>query len=441
MFWGACLMALVNPIWGVVNYMMTYQIHPKRTWWGMPLTELGMRFSMLAAVFLLLGLVFGRKRVPEVKPAVCPWEIGVLALVGIAALNLLIGFGYNDSSAYGFEKLWKMLLFVLILGRLATTRRNLKLVVWTLVVGSFYLGYDAFTAPPSAFWLGRLELIGGPDFFTTSGLAAHLVAMLPIIGAAFLTTRKWHWRVFTLVTGALAINAIIMCRTRSAFIGLACGALAAFLAAPRARRYRIHALLVCGAVVAFALTDNHFWNRMGTLTDREVLAQDTATVRRTEIWMLSLNMLADYPYGVGPGNFPIAIADYDWRLYKRSSHNTLVVCFTELGLHGGLIFVLMVLGCIRSLRLSTRLADGTDHPLETRLFAYAFLVSFVTYFVTGLGTERFYCESFWWILVLPLCLFRVVTREFSANVEVREPTRGLTVGEPGKYCGQLEHAV
>ncbi len=439
LFWWACLASLVNPIWGVVNYMMVYQIHPRNVWWGIPLARLGMRFSMLAAIFLILGLFFGRRYLPKNRSAVCAWEIGVVVLVLIGAVNLAIGFGYNDSSAYAFEKLWKMLLFVLILGRLATTRRNLKIVIWTLVAGSLYVGYDAFTAPASAFWLGRLELIGGPDFATTSGTGAHLAAMLPIIGVAFLTAAGWRGRLFALTSGILVVNTIILCRTRSAFIGLMCGMFVALLTTPRARRFRIQALLVCGAIAAFVLTDGHFWDRMGTLTSREVLAQDTATVGRTEIWKLSAEMLKDHPYGIGPGNFPLAIGPYNWDYYKRSSHNTLIVCFTELGIQGGIIFLLMVLGALHYVRRCKRLADQTEHPLETKLFAYAFLVSLVTYFVAGMGTERFYCESFWWVMVLPLCLFRLVTGEVAEKATADEPVPELAETDSLPCGGQLEH--
>jgi len=439
LFWGACLMALMNPIWGVVIYMVAYQTHPKDTWWGMPLAALGVRFSMLAAVFTIIGLGTGRKHIPKIKPAFSLLEVGVVILVLIGALNLLIGFGYSLRPANTFEKLWKMLLFALIISRLATTRENLKIVIWTLVAGSFYVGYDAFTAPTSDFYLGRLELVGGPDFSSTSGLAAHLAAMLPIIGAAFLTARRWRWRAFAAVTGILSFNTIIMCRTRSAFVGLVCGALAAVIMAPRARRYRIHCLLLIGTVLAMTLTDTHFWDRMGTLADRQVLAKDGAAVSRSDIWRASLSILADYPHGIGPGNFSRVIGSYDPRYQHRSSHNTLIVCFAEYGVHGGLILLLMVAGSLQLLFKCNRLAPNTDDPLETKLLTYGFLVAFVTYFVTGLGTERFYCESFWWVLLLPLCLYRVVMREVTANAATLQPAQTPYANEMPALASQPQY--
>lgn len=421
LFWLGCSMAVANPIWGVLNYLIAYQTNPTDTWWGLPLTEIGMRFSMLAAISTVLGLFFGRKYIPSVRPFLSLWEVGLVGLVFVGVVTLVIGYEYGPESRHAFEKLWKMQLFVLIFTRLVTSRTNVKLVLWALVAGTLYVGYDAYTAPPSAFWLGRLERIGGPDFATTSGTGAHLSAMLPLTGVAFLIARNWKWRVLSAASAAFCVNAIVLCRTRSAFVGLVFGALAAVLFAPRARRFRIHALLVGGAVLAFSLTDPHFWERMTTLTDRTTLEQDAAATSRSDIWKLSWTILADHPQGLGPGNFPSIIGTYNFNYHKRSSHNTVIVCFTEFGVVGGILFLALIVGSLRLVRAGVKLADRCEAPMETRLLLYGTLVSIVTYVVTGLGTERFYCESFWWILALPLCLFRMIQGEVTAGAPAAAP--------------------
>ncbi len=441
LFWAACVMALVNPIWGVMNYMFVYQTDPTDTWWGRPLADIGMRFSLLAAGSTVLGMALGRRNAPHVRPMFSMWEWGLVVLFIIAMCNVAIGVGFNATARTEFDKFWKVLLFTLILVRLASVRRNLHMVMWALVAGCLYLGYDAFTASPSSFLLGRLETIGGPDFSTSSGAAAHFSAMLPIIGATFLIAKNWKWRLLSLFSGALTVNAIIMCRTRSAFIGLIVGIMAAFLAAPRAKRYRIHTLLICGSALAFSLTDDHFWIRMNTLTDRSLLESDLATVSRREIWWASLRIIADHPFGVGVGNFTKVIGDYDPRHHKRSSHNSLVVCFVELGIQGGIVFILIVMGSVWFLYQSDKWADRSDAPLETRLIVYGFLVSLVTYLVTALGTQRFYCESFWWVLGLPLALHRVVLAERDARVTLELPEEAVAAEEELVIVGRVRHGI
>lgn len=424
-FWLGCFYALVNPIWGVVNYMLAYQTNPTNTWWGLPLTAIGMRFSLLAAAFTLAGLVLGRKRVPSAGPMMTAWEWGVVALFGVAFVNMFTGYTWDHRSVMAMDKLWKMWLFLLVITRLGSDRGNFKLVLWALVVGSLYVGYDAYTAGPSDFLSGRLNRIGGPDFSTSSGTAAHLSAMLPIIGAVFLITPGWLLRSIAVAAGGLTINCIVLCRTRSAFVGLLVGAVAAVLMAPRARRFRIYILLIGGAGLAYGLTDPHYWNRMSTLAGSDPLNTDQAALSRKEIWNVALDILQDHPLGIGAGNFARVISVYEPRYSKRSTHNTLLVCFVELGFQGGFIFLGLILVSLLYLYETVRMARWSARPLETSFLAYGLLVSCVTYVVTGLGTERFYCESFWWVLALPVCLYRLVRAEVYGTVSCKEEAEAL----------------
>jgi len=410
-FWVGCVVSVVNPVWGVVNYLIAYQTHPPSTWWGKPLVDLGVRFSMLAIGFTVVGLFFGRRHVPKTRPAVSFWEVGVILLVLIGALNILLGVGFDDSAKFAFEKFWKLQVFVLILARLATTRANLLLVLWTIVGGSLYLGWEAFTAPLWRFTLGRLDTFGGSDISTSSGAAAHLAGMLPLACVAFLIARHWGWKLLAALSAVFSFNAIILCRTRSAFLGLLAGAVVALLMAPRMRRFRVYAVLVVGGALGFRLTDVNYWNRMETLTDKAALDADPAVTGRADLWEASSRILRDHPTGVGLGNFTNVIGHYDARYWRRSPHNTIIMCFCELGVVGGAVFLTLLAGSLYLLYRAARLAHLSERPLETSLLAYGMLVSLVVYFVAALGTERFSCESFWWVLVFPLCLYRVTTRE------------------------------
>lgn len=421
LFWTGCAYSIFNPIWGVVNYMAAYQALPTGTWWGIPLVDLGMRFSFLAAVFMLLGLVFGRRHVPTVRPNISLWECGVVSLVAIGLMNLIIGIKYDTFALFAFEKFWKLQVFVLVLVRMATTRKNFHIVLWALTLGSLYIGYDAYSAPVERFMSGRLNSLGGPDIATTSGASAHLSAMLPLIGCVFLMSKNWKWKLLAAISGAFTVNAIVMCRTRSAFIGLGVGVLAAILSVPRFKRYRIYMLMGVGALAAFSLTDENYWRRMSTISQTETYKTDTATVVRREIWRASGNIVADYPIGVGLGNFVNIIGPYTGYVHhRRSSHNTLIMCFVELGIVGGLIFLSMISASFFFLWKSAKLASRTENSIDTKFMVYGCFISLITYLVAGLGTERFSCESFWWVLALPLCLYRMVLREATAPVAEEE---------------------
>lgn len=440
LFWAACVAALVNPVWGVVNYIMAYQLNPPAMWWGKPLADTGMRFSLLAAIFTLLGVLLARRRVPVIRPSLSSIEWAIFGLLLLAVLNTVLGVGFGLSAASAFEKFWKLQVFVLLLVRLATTRGNFQLTIWAIIAGSFYLGYDAYTAPPHAFAKGRLEVFGGPDIATSSGAAAHLTAMLPIIGIGFLVARTWRGRAFAALAGALTINAIVLCRTRSAFVGLVAGAITALVLVPKDMRYRLRVLLVCGFLLGFQLTDINYWDRIGTLFDPSALDVDQAAIARAEIRAASLRMVADYPLGVGLGNFPNVIGQYAIPYGGRAPHNTVVMCVTELGIVGAVLFLLILFESFRLAYLNYRLARFTEHAREHRVIAYGLLVALVSYFVAGLGTDRFTCESFWWVIVLPLCQRRVIANDIRALAEQAEFDQPF-LSAPGVYLPERMHPL
>jgi O-antigen ligase len=179
---------------------------------------------------------------------------------------------------------------------------------------------------------------------------------------------------------------------------------------------------------------------MATLTNRQELAKDYAVEARMGMLKESFRILADYPTGVGLGNFPMAIGPYNPEYWNRSSHNTFVTCFVELGIFGGMLFLALLGGSLWLLYRTSRIAHLTEDPLGTKYLTYGLIVSFATYVVAGLGTERFSCESFWWVLVLPLCANRMAMREVR-EVRATVPVRSADAIEEPALWGNVAHAV
>jgi O-antigen ligase len=410
-FFGMCGVSLVIPALGLANYMLIYQIYPEHTWWHVPLEPLGIRWSMTAALFMMAGLVLALPRLPKVHPAMSLWDLCALGMMVVVAVSEFTGLGPSRDSPALVAKFLKMMLFVFCMTRITTTRQNFNIVIWALVLGSIYIGYDAWTAPSGAFARGRLDKIGGPDFHHSSGLAAHMAMVLPLLAAGFMTCRSWTLRVLPAVAGVLTVNTIILARTRSAFVGLACGALAAVVFAPKRRRLITLAALVIALIGANYLTDDAYWRRMATLQDRDTLLEDPAAGLRVEIWRNASEIIRDHPLGIGIGNFVPTIAEMDRQLGRRAAHNTFLLCWAELGMQGGLLFLTLYLISITQTWQCLHRSGETDDPVWTRYMAYGLFVSLIICAATQMFTERLYTEAFWWILALPGCLKRVVIRE------------------------------
>ncbi len=421
-FIAACALSLVYPIIGIVNYMMVYMLNPDKMWWGKPLDSFGLRYSMMAGVCLILGMIINAKRLPRTRGMFSGWTILLILFVAIALASGLIGYGYSNYSMNILDKQVKVTIFLLCLLKLATTRRNFTIVIWTLVIGTMLIGYDAYSAPADDFFAGRLNFVGGPDFRDSSGLAAHMAAMLPLAGAAFLATPSWRWRAMAAISGALAVNTIIQCRTRSAFIGLAAGLAVALIMAPRGRKGRIYVALSIGMIGAFSLTDGHFWNRMSTVAQPAEYSTDDTIESRFELWTVAGMMFADHPLGVGVGKFRDKIGSYRtpglehaFSVPKRVTHNSFLLCATELGVQGLLVLLAIIATSLVAIWRTARMAKFCEQPQQLRILAYGCLLSLVIYVTAATFTDRLYTESYWWVLALPICLETAVWREVVAR--------------------------
>jgi len=420
--------SLFAPAIGVANYMLIYQIFPEHAWWNKPLEPLAIRYSLTAALFLIVGMAFALPRLHKVRPALTFWDFCVLGMAMVVVTSELTGLGPTNVSGELIVKFLKVVFFVFCMTRIATTRRNFNVVIGALVAGSIYIGYDAWTAPPGAFARGRLDQIGGPDFRHSSGLAAHMAMMLPILGAAFMAYRPWVGRGVIAIGGALTINTIVLCRTRSAFVGLSCGAVAAILAAPRRRRLKTMLAFALVLAGGYRLADDAYWERMSTLESRQTLLEDPAASYRIEIWRDALEIVRDHPLGIGIGNFVPTLAEKNRELGRRAAHNSFILCWTELGMQGMFLFLTILAASIVQTWQCYRRADRTDDPTWTRYMAYGLFVSLVVSVGTQMFTERLYTEAFWWVLALPGCLKRVVIREAA-----RSPAFGRSVKEGVSY--------
>ena len=121
-------------------------------------------------------------------------------------------------------------------------------------------------------------------------------------------------------------------------------------------------------------------------------------------------MFRDYPFGVGAGNFPAAIGQYLPQHAKRDAHNSYVLCYSELGIQGIALYILLLLGAWRmNWRIHTE-SESLPHQIRRKLrwanlgIAYSLLVASLA----SMTISRLYTEAHWWLLAMPVCLVRVL---------------------------------
>ena len=408
--------AIVDPVLGVLGYMLHYIVGPDRQWWHAPLNPLGLRYSFILAAITAIGIVLNRTRLRFGKLLVGQEKLALLMIALIWALTL-IGpetVGRYTIADHASIKMTKVMIFCLMMTHVVTRSKDLDKVLWVLVVGSLILGLQAYDLPRRAFIGGRLDgRVGGSDFLDSNALAIFMVAATIITGVMFMRS-SWPGKLLCMAAGVFSVNTIVLCRSRGAFVALCGAGIAISLSAPKRFRVKLLVGMVVAAVGLLYLSDPQFLTRMGNIgTHAESVREgrevtDASAMARIEIWKGGLRMLKDNPFGVGPGNFNQNIGRYSPDFAGFSPHSTYIQSAAELGLPGLALFLAILGNALWTVRKVIReceqLPENQRSTLQWTAFSLgAVVVGWATFGLTG---HLMYVEAFWWYLMLPVCLHR-----------------------------------
>lgn len=403
--------ALVLPYLGVYGYIADYCIGPASQWWEAPFAGLGIRYSLTLALTTAIGMFLQRDKLRFGESFLQRQEVLMLVFLGIAWLSIFMGVetvGRYTTVDHPSVKFTKIVVFALMMTHIITDKRKLDGLLWVFVIVSLILGLQAWDLPRRAFEGGRLEGIGGADFAESNFFAAFMAAMLPIIGMQLLRS-KWFGKAVCAVSAAFTANAIVLCRSRGALVGIAAGAITACLFAPKKHRKKIVVGLMIGIMGGFYVSDPQFLERATTIMRSEDQL-DESVASRLRLWQAGAEMFADNPFGIGIGNWYQTIEYYLPGHARKDSHNTYVKCAVELGVQGILVYVLFIFTAFLKLwqvrKLSATLPQSVGNDLV--LFSFGLTTSLAIILTCGLTITMIYTEIIWLLLMLPVCLRRVL---------------------------------
>ncbi|MFP4104505.1 MAG: O-antigen ligase family protein [Phycisphaerae bacterium] len=433
LFGASCLLALAMPIFGVGGYMAHYIIGPERQWWAGAVSHYGLRYSYMLALATAVGFLFSFSRLRYGAKLLHRGEILIilfLGLVWISTMTSPTSVNRYTTVDHPSMKLTKVVIFLLMMTHIATTRRKLDALLWVILISAFILGTQAYNTPRSQFVRGRLEGVGGADFGDSNRLVSFLVPLLPLMGVMFMRSR-WPGRIALLFPAAFVANTIILCRSRGAMVGAAVAGAAALLFSPRRYRKHIAGGLLVALLGGWYLSDPQFLKRASTIIVDEGEQRDASAESRIEIWKATMQMLKSNPLGVGVGNFYQRIGSYAREHQGRDAHNTFVRCVGELGIPGLIVFCL-VLGyavrtCWQLMQIGKRLPE--PHGDQVTWTAYGFLICLIANIACGMTTTLLYQESLWWFIAMPIALRRV-TENIREDLREPQPAVALTPPKP-----------
>ncbi|WP_028575389.1 O-antigen ligase family protein [Desulfonatronovibrio hydrogenovorans] len=404
---------LYHPIVGIYAYLVTYNVNPLGQWWGGYLPDFATRYAFILAVATSIGvfLHWGKLRMQTVLER---QEVLLILFLGVIWLSVLLGQGWGVH--YNVIKMTKVVFIILLASRIITTFSFYEGMLWVLIISGLYLGFEMYSGSGVRIG-GRFHAgVGGSDFGEGNFLAAHFAYVIPLIGALFLKG-TWKSRGICLVSAVFILNAIVITRSRGAFLALGVGALAAIFLTIwlRGHRKKIAALMVLGVVGAVYLTDPGFWSRMETLqvSDEITESRDASAVGRLVAWRGAWEMAQDYPLGVGVNESFNFLGIYVPEMENRDIHNTYLRCLAELGFHGLLMLVLLIGNAFWMLYRIDGSAKhlSQDRGMDYYLHSFALKIAILVYLTAAIFISSVFIEEFYWLLMMPVFLKRALDND------------------------------
>jgi O-antigen ligase len=297
------------------------------------------------------------------------------------------------------------------------------MVIWTFILGGVFLSYQGHVV--GEFTYSRLDNIGGIDFQEANSFGSFLAFCVVMIGFQILNSSWWE-KILCILCIPIMINSIIMTQSRAVMMGIAAAILFSVLLAPRKYRKQIYVYLIIGTVMSFFLVDQKFITRMGSINDKieGIYSQDlmlqTETPSRIDFWKASLRIFRDHPLGIGVKNFGRMVTLYDQSNPGMDPHNTYVMCYSEIGISGILLFLIIISESFIQLRRIRNSITNTAIEESTIPHVFAIKIGLILYLLGIMVTHSIlYSEILWILLALPICL------ENSVN-NLLESTNGLS---------------
>lgn len=397
---GLLIASFYKPIFGVLGYLTIYVIYNPDIWWGGYLQQYLPRPSFVAVIILLLSSLL---HLSKLNWQITRREIELYLFLAIIWLvSVIFGVGIEKGNWIYLEKMTKLFVFIFLFIRVVTSVGHYKYVVWTLVLCACFLAFQAHSVSSGYFTGDRLDALGGIDFREANGLGAFLALTVTFLGVELLRV-SWPKRIVYVLAIGLMMNAMIMTQSRAIFLGLLIATPYVLLRAPNGYRMKTFICVLLGAILFFMLADIKFVKRMESI-QMGIENKQKEALSRTEFWKASLPMFLDHPLGVGIKNFERLLPNYG-PFKNMDAHNTYVLCYSETGILGIMLFMVIIVEALLQIRRIRITIKGTSHEREINLLAFSLGAVLIIYLGGYMMTHSIlYSEILWILLTLPICL-------------------------------------
>jgi len=373
----------------------------------------------VALLAMILGLP-GRRRL-RARQFLLPFSIVIYTCWALASVAWTVnpdnGFGMTGTG-YAVAQLGLSIVLTLPLVMFIRTEADLRRVlktIWVLAVITGLVSIVQF-ATGSARSVGTT---GDANFF-----AALQVVVLPLCALLAIETRSRRNRAIVLLGVGVVVGSVITSLSRGGILALAAIFLllgfqpAQSFFRSRARKRAFLLFVVVGAGVLLAVS----FSALSARTSGLFSSGDTGS-GRTNLWRAALVAWHWHVWiGIGFGAFigqsnqllvqtpGVNFSAYDLRSTGQYVHNSYLESLCELGVIGLVLFCVILVALLRTLRRSVREAEAARLPLSAG-FARALLLGLFGYALTSFFLSAETDRTLYTLIGLALALPRVIREE------------------------------
>lgn len=386
------------------------------------------RIALLAASVavgghLLHRFLHGR---PFMKVTREMWVVAVL--VGWAILTIPLSYWPGGSVSFLLDLYFKSVVVFWLIANVVNTVPRLRIVLWGVslmaiplaatAVGNFLSGDFMNVSEGPATAVRRIVGYDAPLTENPNDLALMLNLVLPLSIALFLATRRPGIRAVLLGLVFLDVAAIVTTYSRTGFLTLAV-IIATYMWALATRgQGKAVSLVVVIMIASVPFLPSSYVDRLSTITNIESDSTGSAQERLAGT-LAAMSYVTRHPImGAGVGNNVLAMNEARGPAWKEI-HNVYLQYAVELGLPGVLLFVTLLVMCIRTARRVQDQAIQCAERGELSYFAEGIRISLIAFCVAALFQPSGYNFYFYYMAGLALAARECV----SARASVADPAR------------------
>ena len=353
----------------------------------------------------------------------------VMLLVAWIVLTLPLSMWPLGSLAYLLGTFLKVLLIFLLLANTVTDTRRLGILYWTFSLASIPIALTAIVNYVTGRFIDRLEtgsverIVGytGPLTTNPNDTALMLNVILPFT-LALAVASGGTWRKLLLGgVAALAALGVLCTLSRGGFLTLAAIG-ASFLwmrLSAKPLGLRVTALVAAALVLALLLPlmPSSFVERLSTIADLSGDETGSAHERVSDMLAASRYVATHPLFGSGLGMSTLALNETRgaaWRLV----HNVYLQIGVELGLVGLVLFVALLVSCLRATR------PRAAWPRALAPLVAGLRLALIGFAVAGMFHPVAYDFYFYYLAALAVAVRRMGARARAAAAESDESRAG-----------------